>query len=74
MRIPFAPGDWVIDRNNPGQPGQYTGRSHEAGPHVMIQTLIREEVLDIALWQAWRRWENPPAHSQSSYEQGILAK
>jgi SNF2 family DNA or RNA helicase len=35
--IPFSPGDWVIDRNNPGQPGQYTGKWLRAGPHVMIQ-------------------------------------
>jgi hypothetical protein len=35
--IPFSPGDWVIDRNNPGQPGQYTGKWLMAGPHVMIQ-------------------------------------
>jgi superfamily II DNA or RNA helicase len=35
--IPFAVGDWVIDRNNPGQPGQYTGRWSKAGPHIMVQ-------------------------------------
>lgn len=37
--IPFAPNDWVIDRNNPGQPGQYTGSWRKAGPHIMIQLL-----------------------------------
>ena len=35
--IPISPGEWVIDRNNPGQPGQYTGRFCQAGPHVMVQ-------------------------------------
>jgi len=35
--IPFLKGDWVIDLNNPSQPGQYTGAYHPAGPHVMIQ-------------------------------------
>jgi len=35
--VPFALGDWVIDRYNPGQPGQYTGRCRRAGPHVMVQ-------------------------------------
>lgn len=35
--IPFLPGDWVIDRNNPGQPGQYTGNWRKAGPHIMVQ-------------------------------------
>ncbi len=25
-QIPFSPGDWVIDKNNPGQPGQYIGK------------------------------------------------
>ena len=36
-KIPFSKGDWLIDRNNPGQPGQYTGRWHEAGPHIMVE-------------------------------------
>jgi len=35
--IPFSPGDWVIDRHNPGQPGQYTGKCRKAGPHIMVQ-------------------------------------
>lgn len=35
--IPFSPGDWIIDRNNPSQPGQYTGKWRQAGPHVMVQ-------------------------------------
>lgn len=35
--IPFSPGDWVIDRNNPSQPGQYTGKWSKAGPHFMLQ-------------------------------------
>ena len=35
--IPFLKGDWVIDLNNPSQPGQYTGSNHPAGPHVMVQ-------------------------------------
>jgi len=37
LDIPFSPGDWVIDRNNPAQPGQYTGNWHMAGPHIMVQ-------------------------------------
>jgi len=37
-QIPLSPGDWwVTDKNNPGQPGQYTGRCHKTGPHVMVQ-------------------------------------
>lgn len=35
--IPFSPEEWVIDRNKPGQPGQYTGNFREIGPHVMLQ-------------------------------------
>ena len=35
--IPFSLGDWVIDRHNPGQPGQYTGQWRKAGPHIMVQ-------------------------------------
>ena len=35
--VPFSPGTWVIDRNNPGQPGQYTGNCRKAGPHIMVQ-------------------------------------
>ena len=30
-------GDSVMDKNNPGQPGQYTGRRHKAGPHMVVQ-------------------------------------
>lgn len=37
MDIPFLPRDWVIDKNNPGQPGQYTGNCRNAGPHIMVQ-------------------------------------
>ena len=35
--IPFLPDDWVVDRHNPGQPGQYTGRWRRIGPQIMIQ-------------------------------------
>lgn len=35
--IPFLPGDWVVDRNKPGQPGQYTGKWRNVGPHAMVQ-------------------------------------
>lgn len=37
IQIPFNPGEWVIDRNRPGQPGQYTGSLREIGPHLMVQ-------------------------------------
>jgi superfamily II DNA or RNA helicase len=35
--IPFSTSDWVMDRYNPGQPGQYTGKCRKAGPHIMVQ-------------------------------------
>ncbi|NJD37160.1 MAG: hypothetical protein FIA89_02380 [Geobacter sp.] len=35
--IPFSPGDWIIDLNNPGQPGLFTGKWIKAGPHIMVQ-------------------------------------
>ena len=35
--IPFSKGDWVIDKNNPSQPGQYTGSWSKAGPHIMVK-------------------------------------
>lgn len=35
--IPFSPGNWVIDRHNPGQPGQYTGKWRIVGPHIMVE-------------------------------------
>lgn len=35
--IPFQVDDWVIDIHNAGQRGQYTGRNHQAGPHVMVE-------------------------------------
>lgn len=37
LNIPFSAGDWVVDKYNPGQPGQFTGKFKEAGPHLMIQ-------------------------------------
>jgi SNF2 family DNA or RNA helicase len=36
-QIPFLPEAWVIDRNNPSKPGQFTGAVRTAGPHVMVQ-------------------------------------
>jgi len=36
-QIFFKPGDWIIDVNNPGQPGQYTGNFYPAGPHYMVE-------------------------------------
>lgn len=35
--ISFSAGDWVVDKHNPSQPGQYTGKFKQAGPHLMIQ-------------------------------------
>jgi SNF2 family DNA or RNA helicase len=35
--VPFAPGDWLVDKHNPGQRGQYTGICSQAGPHIMVQ-------------------------------------
>jgi len=35
--IPFSQGDWILDRNNPGQLGHYTGKWRKAGPHIMVQ-------------------------------------
>lgn len=35
--VPFSPGDWLIDKKNPGQPGQYTGTWRKAGPQMMVQ-------------------------------------
>jgi hypothetical protein len=36
-QISFLPGAWIIDKNNPSQPGQYTGNWRKAGPHIMVQ-------------------------------------
>ena len=35
--VPFSPGDWLIDKNNPSQSGQYTGNWRRSGPYIMIQ-------------------------------------
>ena len=40
IQIPFKKGDWVIDKNKPGQPGQYTGNWRKVGPHAMIQLFL----------------------------------
>jgi hypothetical protein len=37
VEIPFSPDAWVIDRNNPAQPGQYTGIWRKADPHTLLQ-------------------------------------
>jgi len=29
-------GDWAIDKNNPGQPGQYTGKGHKTAPRILV--------------------------------------
>ena len=39
-KVPFSPGDWVTDKNNPGQPGQYTWNWRKAGPHIMVQLFL----------------------------------
>ena len=36
-QIPFSSGGSVIDKNNHGQPGQYTGKCHKTVPHIMVQ-------------------------------------
>jgi len=33
----FIEGDWLVDRNNPAQPGQFTGRTSKAGPFLMVE-------------------------------------
>lgn len=35
--LPFNEGDWLVDRNNPAQPGQFTGRTTTAGPLLMVE-------------------------------------
>ncbi len=35
--VPFSAGDWIVDKNNPAQPGQYTGNWRTAGPQIMVQ-------------------------------------
>lgn len=35
--VPFSPGDWIIDKKNPGQPGQYTGKWRKSGPQIIVQ-------------------------------------
>lgn len=37
LDIPFQVGDWLMDQHNPGQRGQYTGRTRLAGSHVMVE-------------------------------------
>ncbi len=35
--IPFRAGGWLIDKNDPGRPGQYTGRFSHAGNNIMLE-------------------------------------
>lgn len=34
---PFEPGTWLIERNNPGRSGRFTGRMQRMGPMLMLQ-------------------------------------
>lgn len=36
-KIPFSPGDIIVDLKNPGHPGQYTGNWSQAGPRIMVK-------------------------------------
>lgn len=36
-QIPFKAGDWIIDTKNPGRLGQYTGKFHQSGPHILVE-------------------------------------
>lgn len=35
--VPFQKGDWVIDRNNPGRPGIFTGKTQRQGPFLLAE-------------------------------------
>ncbi|MEA3364106.1 MAG: SNF2-related protein, partial [Candidatus Hydrogenedentes bacterium] len=35
--LPFSVGDWLIDTRNPGQPGQFTGKTSLAGSFTMVE-------------------------------------
>jgi len=38
--IVFTPNQWVVDRHNPGLPGQWTGESRRAGPMTMLELVF----------------------------------
>lgn len=67
--IPFSAGDWLIDRYNPGRPGQWTGRSRPAGPLTM---------LELAFPGASTNWRpltvlEPMTQAQETLEERLLA-
>lgn len=35
--LPFEPGTWLIERNDPGRPGRFTGRFKSMGRRLMLQ-------------------------------------
>lgn len=35
--LPFEPGTWLVERNDPGRPGRFTGRAQRMGPLLMLQ-------------------------------------
>ncbi len=34
--ISFVAGEWIVDKKNPGKPGQYTGKSKKIGTNVIM--------------------------------------
>ena len=37
VKVPFEAGDWISDRNKPGQPGQFTGKWRKLDPYIIVQ-------------------------------------
>ncbi len=36
-KIPFSPGEWLVDNGKPWLVGQFTGKWRRSGPHIMVQ-------------------------------------
>jgi len=37
QQVPFTPGEWLVDENNPGRPGIFTGNTQVQGPFFLIE-------------------------------------
>lgn len=69
--ISFQVGDWLIDRHNPGQRGQYTGNARQAGSHVMVELRYPDGSLRM---RPLRSLDEAPIEGGASIEHRLMSE
>lgn len=64
--VPFEEGTLIIDRNNPAQPGRFTGRVRSAGPITMVELTFLD---GSTVWRPIGSLEAAPQQTASLLEQ-----